>query len=72
MPAGSTLLKLVKETESEFCKRIFSHTRFLVLPSLFMNKDLGPLSMGSGCLVFEMEGRPARLSDSQSPRVVGA
>ena len=59
---GSPMLKLVKEIESKFCRCIFSHTHFSVLPLLFMKKDLGPLSMGSGCLVFEMEGRPVRLS----------
>ena len=35
---------------------------FLVLPPLLMKKDLGPFSMGSGCLVSEMEGKLARLS----------
>ena len=54
--------KLVKEIGSEFSRCIFLHTSFSVLPSLFMKKDIGPLSMGSGCLVSKMEGRPAHLS----------
>ena len=55
------MLKLVKKIRSEFSSRIFSHTFFSVLPPLFMKKDLGPLFMGSGCLVSKMEGRSARL-----------
>ena len=62
VPPGSPMLKLVKEIRSEFSRRIFLHISFSVLPPLFMKKDLGPLSMGSGCLVSKIEGRPARLS----------
>ena len=49
---SSPMLKLVKEIGSVFCsqfyRRIFSHTFFLVLPPLFMKKDVDPLSIGSG------------------------
>ena len=62
VPPGSPMLKLVKEIRSEFSRHIFLHTSFLVLPPLFMKKDLSPHSMGSGCLVSKIEGRPARLS----------
>ena len=52
VPAGSPMLKLVKEIESiqnvSLACVYFSHTILLALPPLFMKKDGDPLFMESG------------------------